>query len=392
MNHCCLSLGRNAKEHLMKLRAVVLGAGFGGLELSTILSDALGDRLDLTLIDKNDSFIFGFSKLDLMFGHATPEAIRLPYNKISKPGVRFHQESITAIDPVNRRVTTDRATYDADVLVVALGADYDFAATPGLQDANEFYSVAGARKLRDILPTFSKGHALIGVAAAPFKCPPAPSETALMLHDYLTQRGVRGNCTISIVMPFGAPIPPSPEASQALLSAFKERGITFIPKHSIASLDQKRGVAILDDQSELPYDLFLGVPKHCVPAVVAASGMTEKNWIQVNPKNLMTRFPGVYAVGDNANVGTARAGVFAEGAAKVAAASILAEFNGTEKPAPYAGEGVCFIEFGGGEIAKVSVNFLSGASAVGVYSGASVNYTADKKAFGATRRTRWFGL
>src|SRR5258705_8813616 len=102
----------------MKLRVVVLGAGFGGLELSTILSDALGDRLDLTLIDKSDSFIFGYSKLDMMFGRTTPDAVRLPYRNIAKPGVSFRQETITRIEPETRRVTTDREVYDCDVLVV----------------------------------------------------------------------------------------------------------------------------------------------------------------------------------------------------------------------------------------------------------------------------------
>ncbi len=46
----------------MKLQIVVLGAGFGGLELSTILSEALGERLDLTLIDKNDSLLLRLFK------------------------------------------------------------------------------------------------------------------------------------------------------------------------------------------------------------------------------------------------------------------------------------------------------------------------------------------
>jgi len=123
----------------MKLRVVVLGAGFGGLELSTILSEALPDRLDLTLIDKNDSFFFGYSKFDVMFGRQTPSAVRLAYRNIVKPGVEFRQETITAIDPVARRVTTQKGTYDADVLVVALGADYDLDATPGLTEGgNEF--------------------------------------------------------------------------------------------------------------------------------------------------------------------------------------------------------------------------------------------------------------
>lgn len=88
------------------------------------------------------------------------------------------------------------------------------------------------------------------------------------------------------------------------MTAFGERGIQFIPNRRVSSLDPARRVAILDDASEIPYDLFLGVPKHRVPAVVLASGMAENGWIPVNPKTLETRFPQVYAVGDGSNTGT----------------------------------------------------------------------------------------
>ena len=167
-----------------------------------MLSEALGDGSSVTLIDKSDAFVFGFSKLDVMFGRTTPDAVRLPYRDIAKPGVRFLQETITAIDPEARRVTTDAGVHEADVLVVALGADYDFDATPGLADGgNEFYSVAGAARLAEIVPTFSEGRVVIGVCGAPFKCPPAPSECALLLDDALTARGVRDDCEISFVIP-----------------------------------------------------------------------------------------------------------------------------------------------------------------------------------------------
>src|SRR5882762_1454582 len=140
----------------MKLRVLVLGAGFGGLELSTILSEKMGDRLDLTLIDKSDSFYFGFSKFDVMFGHKTPGAVRHYYRNIIKPGVTFRHETITNIDAAAKRVTTQNGVYEADVLVIALGADYDLAATPGLTEGgNEFYSFAGAERLRNALPAFS---------------------------------------------------------------------------------------------------------------------------------------------------------------------------------------------------------------------------------------------
>src|SRR5690349_7340847 len=93
------------------------------------------------------------------FAHAKTASVRLPYGNFTKPGVRFLHETITAIDPVTRRVTTDSQSFVADFLIVALGADYDMEATPGLAAANEFYSLAGAERLRDLLSVFSKGKA-----------------------------------------------------------------------------------------------------------------------------------------------------------------------------------------------------------------------------------------
>src|SRR5712692_3515154 len=214
----------------MKTRVVVLGAGFGGLELATMLSEALGDDIDVTLIDKNGAFVFGYAKLDVMFGRTTPDAARLAYSDIAKPGVRFLQQTITAIDPEARHVTTDGGAHEAVVRVVALGAGSDLDGTPGLAEGgNEFYSAGGAERLREVLPTFSQGRAIVGVCGAPFKCPPAPSEAALLLHDYLSARGVRDECEISFVIPFGSPVPPSPDTSRALVAAFAERGIEFVP-------------------------------------------------------------------------------------------------------------------------------------------------------------------
>ena len=328
-----------------------------------------------------------------MFGHKTADSVRLAYRNIAKPGVRFRQETITAIDPDARRVTTDKGAYNADVLVVALGADYDLSATPGLvEGGNEFYSFTGAERLREVLPTFTRGHAIVGVTSAPFKCPPAPSEAALLLHDYLTKRGVRENCEISLVVPLGSPIPPSPDTSEALLAAFEERGIKFMPNRTIRLLDPSRHVVVLDDETEMPYDLFLGVPKHRVPDVVSESGLAEDGWIPADPDNLKTKFPGVYAVGDVTSVGTPKAGYFAEGAAKVVAESLIAEVLGNESPPAYSGRGSCYIEFGADLVGRVEVTFRPGIPPTGSFFEPSVAITAEKKEFGDSRQARWFGL
>jgi len=73
------------------MKVVIAGAGFGGLEIATSLSETLGDGVTVTLIDKNDSFVFGYAKLDVMFGRTAPDAIHLPYRAIAKPGVTFRR-------------------------------------------------------------------------------------------------------------------------------------------------------------------------------------------------------------------------------------------------------------------------------------------------------------
>ncbi len=357
-----------------------------------MLSEAVGGEVDVTLIDKNDSFVFGFSKLDVMFGRAAADAVRLPYGEIAKPGVRVLRETVTAIDPEARRVTTDAGIHEADVLVVALGADYDMDATPGLAEGgNEFYSVAGAERLAGIIPKFSQGHAVIGVCGAPFKCPPAPSECALLLDEELTARGVREACQISFVIPLGTPVPPSPETSAALAQEFAERDIALIADRRVSALDPARSVAILDDGAELPFDLFLGVPKHRAPEVVLASGMAEDGYVPVDPATLETRFPGVYAVGDVATAGVPKAGVFAEGAARIVAQTLIAGLRGGERPGPHLGRGTCYIEFGSGRVGSVDIDFLSGLSRTGSFNAPSAALVAEKEHFGASRRARWFG-
>ena len=374
------------------MRVLVLGAGFGGLELTTLLSDELGDDADIVLIDKADGFVFGFSKLDVMFGRTTPQAVRHPYRDLVKPGVRFVQTTIRSIDPVQRRVETEAGAFDADVMVVALGADLDPSATPGLAEAgHEFYTVDGAFAARDVLDSFDGGRVVIGVTSTPFKCPPAPSETALMLHDYLVARGLRGASEISLVMPLGAPIPPSPAASQALLAEFAERGISWHPDRLVRRLDPRRRVAILADGEEMPFDLFLGVPVHLVPAVVAQSGMCVDGWIPVNPLTLETAYPDVYAVGDVTSVGTPKAGVFSERQASVVAGQLIARHGQSRGAPPYDGKGICYIEFGHDRVARVEVTFRSGEPPNGQFDEPSALLLADKAEFGTSRVQRWFG-
>jgi sulfide:quinone oxidoreductase len=193
-------------------------------------------------------------------------------------------------------------------------------------------------------------------------------------------------------MPFGVPIPPSPETSQAILAAFAERGIRFIKDNLVRALDPERKVAMLSDGTELPYELFLGIPVHRVPAVVVESGLADGpyGWVPVNKQTLETSFPNVFAVGDVNGIGTPKAGIFAEGGARVVAERIVAQIRGGPSPAPYRGIGACYIEFGNHEVARVDVEFLAGPKPTGAYQQPSEALRLEKELFGSTRVKRWF--
>jgi sulfide:quinone oxidoreductase len=374
-----------------RARILVLGAGFGGLELSAALSTALGQDADIILLDKAEGFVFGFSKLDVMFGKRLPAQVSHPYRAITKPGLRFVRTTITSIDPQAKRVDTDAGCFHGDVIVLALGADVDPRATQGLVEAgHEFYTNQGAFAVRDVLARFGGGRVIVGVTSTPFKCPPAPSETALLLHDYLIGRGLRRRSAISLVMPLGAPIPPVPSASAALLAAFAERGIAWYPGRLIDRLDPGRRVAVFSDGTEMPYDLFLGVPRHTVPPVVQESGLTADGWVPVDPLTLETGFPGVYALGDVTSVGTPKAGVFSEGQALVVASQIISRLRGTPGAVTYDGRATCYAEFGRNRVGRINVTFPPGQAPFGDLEEPSELIAADKADFAASRIQRWF--
>ena len=291
-------------------------------------------------------------------------------------------------------MATDVGTHDADFLVVAMGADYDMAATPGLEEGGyEYYSVAGAERLRDALDDFDGGRVLVSVLGQPFKCPPAPFEGSFLLHEHFTQRGIRDDVQMATTFPMQRPVPVTGAVSQMFRDALAAREIEELPQHLVTSIDPADRVARLATGETLAYDLFVGVPVHRAPEPLAAAGLAVNGWVPVDQTNLRTAVPHVYALGDvcTGPRTVPKAGVFAEAAARVVADDIIAEISGQDPPAPYEGSGVCYAEFGGGLVSKVDVNFLRGESPAAEPHEPSREYAAEKAEFGATRRARWFG-
>ena len=378
----------------MKKHVLILGAGFGGLELASRLSESHGADVRVTLLDRNDSFYFGFSKLEVMLGRQSPADVRLYYREIAKDGVEFRQETVTGIDPATRRVTTEFRSYDPDFLVVALGADYDLGATPGFVEGGfEYYTLAGAERLHRALDAFGGGKVLLSVLGQPFKCPPAPFEGAFLVHEHFTRAGIRDSVQMTMTFPMQRPVPVTPAVSQMFRDGLADRGIEERPQQTVVSLDPAKNEARLASGESLSYDLFIGVPVHCAPDPVPASGLAVDGWVPVDQGNLRTRYPGVYAIGDvcTGPRTVPKAGIFSEAAARVVADDIAATISGGPPPAAYGGSGICYAEFGDGRVSKVEVEFLGDDAPAAQAYDATFAYAAEKDEFAATRRARWFG-
>lgn len=374
-------------------RVLILGAGFGGLELAARLSEIARDDVVVTLIDQRAHFAVGFSKIDVLFGRKTVAEVTHPYSRIA-PRVLFKQERILKIDAAAKKVVTSGGSHDGDILVVALGADVDASMTAGLAEhGQQFYTLEGAEAAATALAAFSKGRVLISILGAPYKCPPAPFEVALQMRDrFASARDVE----IRVTSPAPVPLPISKDGSEALLTLMKERNVTFSPGTLVTSLDGKSAVTAAGER--IDFDLFLGVPIHRAPKCVVDAGLAASGgWVAVDANTMESKqFPDVYAIGDVTSIPVGekaaipKAGAFADRAARAAADDILFKVKGAGARGKFDGVGACYLEFGDGNVAKIDANFFGGPAPDVKFVGPSKDLLPQKTLFASERIDRWF--
>ena len=376
-------------------KILILGAGFGGLETATGLAEVLGDGYEITLVDRNDAFYIGFSKIDVLFGRATARDVSYRYADLRASGVRFVQETIMEIDAPGRTVRTTEHMFPYDYLVVALGADLDPAAVPGFVESggHEFYSMRGAEALGPVLREFTAGRLVLGILRPPYKCPPAPYEVACQLDEFYRARGVRDAIRLSMVIPAPRPVP-NPDVSDMLETLLVEHDVELLASHPIKSIDAP-GWRVLTTQGTVEYDLFVGVPVHVPPPVVARSAVSDGGFVTVDRDTLETSVPGVFAVGDVTTIpvgdkAVPKAGAFAEDAARTVVSEILRREGLAKERVPFAAHGACYVELGSGKVAKIDADYLGADQPRAVVSGPSETLHPDKERFATSHRDRWF--
>ena len=347
-------------------RVLVLGGGLGGLMAASHLRRLLPREHDVVLVEKKETFSLCMANLWLMIGERqSPEEGERELAELAKKGIAWVRGEVEMLDPDKKTVQTTAGTFDGDYLIVALGAERAPQALPGFTEAAlNLYEADGALKIRQSLGEFNRGRIVVLVNRTPFSCPSAPYEAAFLIDSVLRERGIRERSEIAIYTPEDQPMPVAgPAVGVPLMEMLAERGIEF-HKEQIALKIDAASRSVLFEIDETPYDLLVGVPAHRAPQSVRGSHLLDASgWVPVDAATLQTRHHGVFAIGDVTAIRLAngmflpKAGVFADGQARVVAENIAAEIGGGGTGSQFNGHGFCYVEVGGGVAAYGAGNF-----------------------------------
>ena len=376
-------------------RVLILGGGFGGIATAHRLKQKLGDEVEVILVDRRPYFMVGFRKSWGLIGESSLEEGQRPLDSLTKIGIRVMQDEITRIDPQARAATMGDQRIDADALVVALGAELNPSAVPGFAEhAYNVYDPNDISRAEKALNDFKGGRLVIGIFGAPYKCPPAPLEMALLIQEKFKKSGVQA--TIEVFTPQPVTLPILSQAScDAVDGRLLENGIHTYGHHKALSVE---ACEVVFEKRRIGFDLLLGIPPHRAPTVVRESGLVgESGWIEINPRTCETSFDGVYAIGDSTQIVLAnkktlpKAGLFAEMMGETVAERLADIFSGKEPTAQFSGEGGCYFEVGNGEAMMIKGNFLAEPAPTVELTESSREFYEEKVKFETSRWAKWFG-
>ncbi len=343
-------------------RILILGGGIGGLVTANELGKKIGKEHQIVLFDKSDKLLFAPSIPWIMTGERKPEKIMRDYNGLQKKGIEFVNGEISEVNPDEKSLIVNGEKYTGDYMVIALGAELN---DENLKDKGyNIYSVEDAQKLNKALNNFEGGKIVLLISSAPYKCPAAPYESAMLIEYYLRKKGFRDNAEISIYTPEPGPMGVAgKELSSAVRQITENKGIDYNPGNHFSSIDGKKLHFTNGESKE--FDLLAYVPKHQCPQVIRQTDLSGENgWVKIKDRYTMeTDFPGVFAIGDITHIPLAlgkplpKAGVFAHYQAEVVANNIAVDINGKGDKTKFNGDGECFFEIGGKKAGFARGNF-----------------------------------
>lgn len=349
-------------------RLVVLGAGTAGTMMANKLVRLLpAAEWAVTVLDRDDVHVYQPGLLFLPFGQYREEEITRPRRPTFDARVDLRLGGIDRVAPERNVVHLSDGTELAyDLLIVATGSRIAPDQTPGLtgpgwyETAFDFYTLEGAKALRDALAAFKGGKLVLNVAEMPIKCPVAPLEFLFLADAFFTERGLRDKVEITYATPLEGAFT-KPRASAAFGDLLARRGISVIGDFGLAEVDGTRRLIKAYDGREVPYDLLVSIPLHAGAEVVSRSGLGDPGgWVPTDKHTLQSKaWPNVFALGDATDLPASKAGAVAHFQGEVLVENIQRFIAGRPLEPAFDGHANCFIETGHGKAMLIDFNYTT---------------------------------
>jgi sulfide:quinone oxidoreductase len=287
---------------------VIVGGSFGGINAAYALRRRLGHRAEITLISRDAEFTFLPSLPWVILGWRDPANIQIPLDyPLTSRGIRFVHGEVREMDTDKCEVRTESENFTYDILLIASGAELDYAAVPGLGPhtghTESTFTVEEAVRSRDALARVIEaetGRIIIGAAAGASCIGPA-YEIAMMIDTVLRRAKKRHRFKLSFVTPepfighFG--VGGIGMAPRMIQDEFADRHIDPVVNAKIVEVRRDR--LVLEDGSEREYDFSLVIPSFLGAGFVrGVEGLANpKGFVSVTPQLTSAKFANIYAVG-----------------------------------------------------------------------------------------------
>jgi NADH dehydrogenase len=365
-----------AAEH----HVIVVGGGFAGVACAKRLAD--DDSVHVTLIDRNNYHQFQPLLYQVATAQLASSDIAYSLRRIfaDKENVDVKLAEVASIDPSTHTVVTaDGQRFTGDVVVLAAGSQPNFFGTKGAEmHAFPLYSVRDAQRLRSrIIAAFEdadRDPALVEHGALNFVIVgggPTGVETAGALADMISETMTAEYHDLAVTAAQVHIVDLGP----TLLAPFSDKAHDYVSK-----VLHRKGVRMHlgSAVSEIgPSTVTLAdgtvIKTHCVvwgggikaPAVATTAGLPQGRGgrIDVQPDLSVADLPGVYAIGDAANIPSPdgnshpQLGSVAAQSGDCAARNVLADFAGEHrKPFHYHDKGIMAMIGRGSAVAEVGAH------------------------------------
>jgi sulfide:quinone oxidoreductase len=384
--------------HNMVMKTIlILGGGIGGIVTARELRRHLGHGHRIVLIDRHPAYSFAPSYLWLAIGWRQPSAIERQLSLLEHHQIEFHQGTVTHILLKERKVITDRETFDYDYLVIALGAEaIPLVSSEQQNDIVAFNTVSEALRMREKVTCVNGGTIAIAIEAEPYSFPPGPYEAAFLLQSFFAQRNLN-NIAVHLFTPEETPLQfLGTSISKIFSKLLAERRIEIHLSHTIASVDKNRKFLSFTNTRTYPYDLLVSIPSYRPPTVVRELDITTVDgWIAIN-RMMQTSIPNVFALGDSAwlpkenGMRLPMTGVLTLNQAEIVAFNIAHEIQKNSLRKEFTGSGFLIVELGHGRACNIHGDFLSTQTADLVFNEPNVTIHWGKVVIEKYWLWRWF--